>query len=291
MLGLAGTHGDAEHVVVVEAHSAGKGGDVAVVGDYQGHVAYLLRSADVDVLDLLVELVLRHLEEEGSDHGAVLDVDAGGRDADGVHARHVGGGGLEGVHDALEVIVRVGCGFGEPDDLFGEHALAVDDGGDLAVGAAGVEADAAAGKVTAYGLRVGLLCGELGAGNDLKGPLVDAGHEVSVEGTAAFGGVGGADVFVNALVAADIDLPAAEEPEHGLDHAVGVVFVRLCEVGRAVNEGIHNGNLAARALDGYAEALLCALEESGVELVQGDIVLVQFGDVFNVYLNSKMLHV
>ena len=56
----------------------------------------------------------------------------------------MGGGGLEGVHDALEVIVRVGSGLGEPDDLLGEDALAVDDGGHLAVGAAGIEADAAA---------------------------------------------------------------------------------------------------------------------------------------------------
>ena len=74
--GLAGAHCDAEHVVVVEAHGPGEGGDVAVVGHDQRHVAYLLRGADVDVLDLLVELVLRHLEEEGGDHGAVLDIDA-----------------------------------------------------------------------------------------------------------------------------------------------------------------------------------------------------------------------
>ena len=202
----------------------------------------------------------------------------------------MGGGGLEGVHDALEVIVRVGSGLGEPDDLLGEDALAVDDGGDLAVGAAGVEADAAAAEVAAYGLGVGLFGRQLVAEDDLEGPLVDAGHEVLVKGAAAIGGVGGADALVDVPVPAYIYLPAAVEPEHGLDHPVGVIAVRGLELGRAVDEGAHDGDLAARALDGYAEWLFGALKEGGVELVQGDVARVELGDVFDVYINSKMLH-
>ncbi len=174
--------------------------------------------------------------------------------------------------------------------LGNQTTLAVDDRGDLAVGAAGVKAYAAAVEVAAYGLGVGLFGGELGAGDDLEGALVDPGHEVLVEGAAALGRVGRADIFIDALVAGDVYLPAAVEPEHGLYHAVGVVFVRGLEAGGAVDEGAQHGDLAARALNGDAERLFCALEEGGVELVQRDILRVELGDVFDVYINSKMLH-
>ena len=180
--------------------------------------------------------------------------------------------------------------MGEPDDLLGEDALAVDDSGDLAVGAAGVEAYAAAAEVAADGLRIGLFRRQGVAEDDLEGPLVDAGHEIRVEGAAALGRVGGADALKDTHVAAYIDLPAAEEPEHGLDHAVGVVYISLSKIGRAVDEGVHDGDLAAGTLHGYAEGLLRALEEGGVELVQRDVVPVELGDVFDVDFYSKVFH-
>ena len=153
-----------------------------------------------------------------------------------------------------------------------------------------VEAYAAAAEEAAYGLGIGLFGGKLGAENDLKGALIHAGHEVLVEGPATLGRVGCADVLIYALVAGDVYLPAAVEPEHGLDHALGVVFVSGLKAGGAVDEGAQHGDLSARALNGDAERLLCALEEGGVELVQGDISGVKLGDVFDVYINSKMLH-
>ena len=157
---LAGAHGDAQDVVLLQAHGAGQGGHVAVVGHHVGHVAEgVADGPDVDVLHLGVEQILGHLQEQGGHHGAVLDVDAGGGHAHRVHPGHVGGGGLQGGDDALIVVVRVGGDLGEPHHLLGEHGLPVDDGGHLPVGPAGVEADAAAAQVAAHGLGIALLGG------------------------------------------------------------------------------------------------------------------------------------
>ena len=62
--------------------------------------------ADVDVLHLRVEELGRDLQEEARDHRAVVYIDARAGDADGVHARHMRGGGLEGADYALVVVVR-----------------------------------------------------------------------------------------------------------------------------------------------------------------------------------------
>ena len=60
--GLAGTHGDAQHAVVLQAHSAGQGGHIAIVAHGVGDIAKgVLHRADVDILNLGVKLVLRYL--------------------------------------------------------------------------------------------------------------------------------------------------------------------------------------------------------------------------------------
>ena len=62
----------------------------AVVGHHIGHVAEgVADGADIDVLHLGIKVLLGHLEEQGSHHGAVLDIDAGGGDAHRVHPGHV----------------------------------------------------------------------------------------------------------------------------------------------------------------------------------------------------------
>ena len=90
-----------------------------------------------------------HGAVERADAHFVVHVHAGRAAADGIHARQVRGGALQGIVDAVEVILRVGLRAGVPGHLVAEDHLAIDDGGALAVAGAQVEADAAAIQVAA----------------------------------------------------------------------------------------------------------------------------------------------
>ena len=83
-------------------------------------------------------------------------------------------GGFQCGDNAVIVVIGVGIDFGQPDHLFGEDGLAVDDRGDLAVGSAGVEADAAALQMTAHGLGAVARFGNLIHQNDLEGLFKNA---------------------------------------------------------------------------------------------------------------------
>ena len=289
--GLAGAHGDAQDVVLLQAHGAGQGGHVAVVGHHVGHVAEgVADGADVDVLHLGVEEILGHLEEQGGHHGAVLDVDAGGGHAHRVHPGHVLGGGLEGGDDALVVVVGILGDLGIPDHLLGEHGLPVDDGGHLPVASAGVEADAAAAQVAAHGLGIALLGGHGVAVHHLKGLLIHVGHELGVKAPLAAHAVGGLHGLINVLAAAEIDLEAAHIPQHGLDEPIHIVGVGLRHVRRAVDKGLVHGHLAAGPLHGDVQGLPGVLQKRGAELAQGQETGVQLRHVFDRHFNTQMLH-
>ena len=186
---LAGAHGDAQDVVLLQAHGAGQGGHVAVVGHHIGYIPEgVLDGPDVDVLHLGVKQVLGDLQEQGGHHGAVLNVDAGGGHAHRIHPGHVGRGGLQGGDDSLIVVVRVGGGLGEPHHLLGEDGLSVDDGGHLPVGAARVKADAAALQMPAYGAgRRSGLREALPRRLHAEGTAVHRLHHGHVKGTGAVG--------------------------------------------------------------------------------------------------------
>ena len=70
------------------------------------------------------------------------------------------GGEIQRVTDTGEVIGRVGLEVGIPLHFLGEDYLAVDEGGALPIGAAEIEADAAAFQVAAEG--------QMGGGGDGK---------------------------------------------------------------------------------------------------------------------------
>ena len=203
----------------------------------------------------------------------------------------MGGSRLHGVHDALEVVVRVRGDLGEPDHLLGEDALTVDDGRHLPVGPASIEADAAALQMPAHGLGVALLRGQLVAGQHLEGMLVHLGHEVRVKGPGAAGGVGLLQGPQDLRVPLDEDAEAALHPEHRLHQPVHVVAVRLRHVRRAVDEGSAHGRLAVRALHRQAQRLAGILQERPVELIQRDESRVQFRHAAGRDLNSITIHV
>ena len=288
--GLAGAHGDAQYVVVLQAHGAGQGGHVTVVGHGVGHVAKgVLHGADVDVLDLLVEVVLGHLQEQGGAHGTVVDVHAGGGDTHGVHPGHMLGGGLESGHDDVIVIVGVSSNFGEPDDLLGEDGLTVDDGGHLAVRATRVKADAAAVQMAAHGDGLIQRLGNVLGVDHLEGLFKHVGHEVPVKGAGTLGAVGGLQILIHLLVV-DIDLIAALHPQLGLDQTVNVVAVGLVHLGGAVNKGVVGGHLLIGTLYGDGDGLFRRGQKSTVEVEQGNKLGVENGGVFDLNRNTISFH-
>ena len=100
--------------------------------------------------------------EERGDAYLVVDVDTGGRATDGVHARQMAGGEIQRVTDTGEVIGRVGLEVGIPLHFLGVDYLAVDESSALAIGAAEIEADAAAFQVAAEGQMGGGGVGKFG---------------------------------------------------------------------------------------------------------------------------------
>ena len=199
-------------------------------------------------------------------------------------------GGLEGGDNAVVVVVRVGGRLGEPDHLLGEDALAVDDGGDLPVAAAGVKADAAPVQVAANGLGAVLGLRQGLAGDHLEGTLKNICHVVPVKGLAPAGGVRLLQIGADVLAAPNVDFEAALHPQDGLDHPVDVVAVGLPHLRRAVDKRLAHGHLAVGALHGQAQGLLGVLEERLVELIQGQIIRVQLGAALDRDFDIQMLH-
>ena len=120
--------------------------------------------------DARLEGIGRHGSEQRRRPHLVVHVGPGRAAADRIHPRQVGGGPPQGVHDLVDVPLRVGLVHRVPEDLLAEHDLAVDHGGGLAVAGTEVEADPAAVEVAAQrdgGLALGRELG-LGDADDLE---------------------------------------------------------------------------------------------------------------------------
>ena len=75
--GFARAHGKTHDRAFMQTHRACKRGNVAVVGNNDGHIADLLRGTVEDGLDLFAAAA-RHLEEDGGNHRRVADEHACG---------------------------------------------------------------------------------------------------------------------------------------------------------------------------------------------------------------------
>ena len=129
----------------------GQRGHVAVVGNHNGNVADLLGGAVVDGLDL-VPLGAGNLAGTGTATMGALPMKMPAEDTPMASTRGIlEAARLERGYDAVIMVLGVCLELGEPDDFLGIDALAVNHGGDLPVGAAGVEADAAAVQIAADG--------------------------------------------------------------------------------------------------------------------------------------------
>ena len=179
------------------------------------------------------------------------------------------------------MVIGVGIGLGEPDHLFGIHRLAVDNGGNLPVGAAGIKANAAALEVAANLLGSVLALGHGIHQQNLEGMLKDVCHIVPVEFLLAAGAVDAAQVVINHLIAADIDAEAALHPQQEFHQPVDVEAIRLLHLGGTVDEGMAAGHFALGPLHGNGYRLFGICQEGLVEQMQRDEFRIQLGTVLN----------
>ena len=159
------------------------------------------------------------------------------------------------------------------------------------VGAACVEADAAAFHVAADGLGglVGGGEGLLGAGDDLELLLVDVLEEAEVEGALALGGVGGGQLLGDVVAAAQVHAEAARAPQGELDEALDVAQVGLGELG-AADGALANRDQAVFTLDGDGDGVARLFEVLAHPHAEGDELVVQHGDVFDRILDAQVVH-
>lgn len=207
--------------------------------------------------------------------------------------QNLGGSSLHGSQDAQIVVVGVGVNLRVPHNLFAVNGLAVDHGAYLAVGSAGVEADAGAVGVAANAL--GLLEGSgllvVGQGHYFELTLVNAFHEVLVELTAAAHRVCLLDALSQLVVAADVHLEAAPAPQQELYQTIHIVGVGLGHFGGVVYLALPGADLAAAALHSDAQGLGGAHGVVFEEQAQRHKALVQLRQILYGDLNIQEFHV
>ena len=187
-----------------------------------------------------------------------------------------------------EVVVGILVQLGEPDDLLGVDALAVDNGGYLPVRAAGVKADAAAVHIAAH--RLGDLVGG-GAGlqrqiKDFQLLLVELLHKAIVEFPLTAGLVSRLQFLRQLGAAADGDLKAADGPQQELHIPLHIPVVGFRHVGGAVDEGVVHGDPAPVTLHGDGDGLLRVLQVGLPPDAEGDKGGVQLGGMLHLVFNA-----
>ena len=191
--GNAGAHGNAKDGVAVQRHRSSERRDVTVVEDLKGNLPFLSQVQKHAFHFGVKDCGVSHAAKERGDAHLVVDVNARCGATNGVDARQVRGGNLQGVADALEMVSGVRLEIGIPFYFLRKDDLAVDDGRALPVGAAEVEANAASSEVTtqgevrrAFGRQV--LFGDHPEGQRKFEQLA---RKLCVEGANATGGVHG----------------------------------------------------------------------------------------------------
>ena len=182
------------------------------------------------------------------------------------------------------LIARIRVLLGEPDNFLRVNSLAVNDSGDLPVGSAGVEADAAAVQMAAQGL--GSLVGS-GAliqrqRNDLQLLLIKLLEEVIVKSTLAIDRIGGLQFLGQLITAADIDLEATDGPQQELHIPLHIPVVSLSHFSGSVDLGVVNGNIALILFNSNGNGLSSTLQVALCPQAEGDKFRIQFRDILHV---------
>jgi hypothetical protein len=265
---LAGAHGDAQEPMHAERHGAGEGGDIAVVGDFEGNAPFTLQAMEQRFY-VGIEAGGRHGTEERGDHDMIVDVDAGGTAADGIDAREMLGGELEAVVDAVVVEFRIRLVFGVPGDFRGEDRFAILDGSELIIAGAEIKSDPTTVQVTAESHRGFLWGGDLVGidGFHHERVAIDPFEQFDVERAGAAATVDFREGITEAARAADGQFPAANLPEEELDQALGVGGGGLVMGGsKGQDLGVEHRGLAVVTFQGQGQrkASGCGIDGAAV---------------------------
>ena len=227
---LGGTHRHAENALLAHRDHAGKRRDVTVVVNRERNAPVLLDAVEhvLRRLELLGVLRLHTAEQRGDAH-LLADERTRRGTADRIDTRKRRRGFLETRGELLVVILGIGLRNGIPRELLREDDLALVERGDLEVGRAKVEADAAAVRDGLHLLELLVELRHLLERDDdrLDGTPVDGREEVIVEFAKALLRVGLGDGLHDRVGTREIELPAAGSPERKLRNALDDVTDEL----------------------------------------------------------------
>ena len=178
-----------------------------------------------------------------------------------------------------------------PDDFFRVDGLAVHDGGDFAVRAARVKADAAAVRVAARFFRLFVRGREVRfvRNHNFKRPLIDILHKAHVKFARAAHAVCVLHPLCDRVVAAEIHAPAADRPEEHLHKALDKARIRLGKF-RAAELRLKHGNKAVFTFDSDPERLSSVFQIGLRPNAERNEVLVQQGLIFQGVCNTEIVH-
>ena len=179
-----------------------------------------------------------------------------------------------------------------PDDLLGVDGLPVDHGRDLAVGATGVKADAAAVGVAADTDGLFVRFGQVrpATDDDLERDLKHVLHEAHVERAPPVRAVFRLQAPCQRIVAAEPDAKAARAPQKQLHKALDVAVIGLGEI-LAAQLRLKHGDGPVVALDREGERARRLFFIFPAPDAEGDERRVQQRLIFERCFDPKILHV
>ena len=180
-----------------------------------------------------------------------------------------------------------------PHDFLGVDHLAVDHRRHLAVGAAGVKANAAAVHITADGpgLFIGLRTLLQRQVDDLHVLLVKFKEKVAVKGTPTLGRIHLLQLFGNVAAAADVHPEAADGPQQKLHVPFHKTQVGLSRLGAVMDVGTAHTDQTVVALHRNGDGVCSAFFVLGHPTTEGDEIRIQLGPVLHVIGYTQIVHV
>ena len=191
------------------------------------------------------------------------------------------------------MVIRIRIDLRQPNGLFAENRLAVYNGGNLAIGAACVKADAVAVQMLADCLRFFVCCRlicKIRHIDHLEGALVNLLHKVVVKRARAVRAVRFFDVSIDVLIAADVDFKAAPRPQQKFYQTVNVIVVRVRHLRRAVDKRVVYRNQTAASLHRDSNRFFRRFQKFAVEHMQRNKGRIKLRHVFDVNIYAINIH-
>ena len=110
----------------------------------------------------------RHASEKRGHFNPVIHVHTRRAAANGIDPRQVRGSFLEGIHDAIIMVLRIGLGTWVPNRFLAKNDSAVNNGGHFAVATPQIKADTAAIKVPSKLPGLSVFAGDIASVHELE---------------------------------------------------------------------------------------------------------------------------